>query len=132
MPNNTHHDTAVNSVQLGGWLTIDEVRSVSLDGRGEGVSISGWIHAQKKTALQNQPVDTRYPVIIAGGPASTVLAWAKKRPNQPIKVLVSGRLFRRNGQCMVRVRFVEILEVVTGTLDDSVPERNRRGPLPAR
>jgi len=107
--------TSANIVHLGGWLTIEEVRSIMINGRA-AVSILGWIHTEKPVFENPQPSKTSYPVVLAGAPADVVLAHARTHAGHPVKVVTSGRLYRGGERCLVKVKFVEILDVSTGPL----------------
>jgi len=117
-------EKCANLVHLSGWLVIDDARAIPLNGH-QAFAIRGYIHTEKPATGDTPPVDTSYPVLFAGEPADIVLAWARLRSDKPIKMAISGNLFRKFGRCYVRVRYVDILEVATGPLDD---ERERRPP----
>ena len=122
-----HNATSVNIVHLGGWLTLESVRTLSLNGHGDPLSILGWIHTRKPHTVDMPPLDTSYPVLLTGVPASLVLEWSRESPAYPLRVLIRGRLFRRNGQCLVKVRFVERLAPAM-----TLPHELQDTPLPVR
>ena len=113
---NGSKESSANVVHLSGWLVVGEVQAIPLDGR-QALSIRGHLHMHKPRSGKASPVETSYPVLFTGIPAEIVLEWAQVRPDRPVKMVVSGRLFQKHGECLVLVRFVEILEAQTGPLD---------------
>ena len=101
---------SANIVHLGGWLIISEVRILLLNERQMAV-ILGWVHTKKPGSAKAPPTNTSYPVVFAGATADILLAWAKNHAqNSLIKIITSGKLYREAGQCLVKVKFVEILD----------------------
>ncbi len=106
----------VNLVHLSGWLTVEHVETIPVDGhRQPEISIYGLLHTRKPR--RNRPSNGSYPVLLTGRPARIVMDWARSQP-ELIKLAAIGRLLRRDEKMVVLVRYVEILDVETGPLED--------------
>jgi len=114
--NDEYKQGVVNVVHLAGWLIVDVVQAIPLNGR-QAISIRGHIHTHKPCSRNAHPVDTSYPVLFTGHPAMIVLEWAKIRPDRPIRVALNGCLFQKRGVYVVLIKYVSVLELKTGPLD---------------
>jgi len=113
-----------NIVHLAGWLVVDDVSTLPLLKR-QGIAVRGHLWMQKPGSGKTAS-DESYPVLFTSKPAEIVLHWAKVRPSKPIKMTVSGRLFRKGSLLTVWVKYLEVLEVQTAPLDETLPTVARR------
>ena len=102
-----------NVVFLVGWLQVDRLETVSLNGGNPGEVV---IHASLYT---DKPYfGGKHPLLLSGQPAAITLDWARQsdpRSGLP-QVIVQGQLVSRQETTVVLVKFVRFL----GALDPVV------------
>ena len=121
----THFDPeGANVVILSGWLFIEQVLDIPLDGR---------IHQALRCTLMTKrpPVNSQhiseghlsrgYPVVLTGKRMEIILDWARKRNNLP-RVVIQGPLRKVNGdgheheRTIIDAKYLDILDITTSSL----------------
>ena len=120
----THFDPeGANVVILSGWLYIEQVLDIPLDGR---------IHQALRCTLMTKrpPVNTQhvseghlnrgYPVVLTGKRMEIILDWARQRSNLP-RVVIQGPLRKVNGDghehehTIIDAKYLDILDITTSS-----------------
>ncbi|MBL6983549.1 MAG: hypothetical protein ISR58_20400 [Anaerolineales bacterium] len=118
----THFDPeGANVVILSGWLYIDQVLDIPLDGR---------VHqALRCTLMTKRPPDNSqniseghlnrgYPIVLTGKRMEIILDWARQRNNLP-RVVIQGPLRKVNGNgngdglasTIIDAKYLDILDI---------------------
>ena len=127
----THFDPeGANVVILSGWLYIEQVLDIPLDGR---------VHqALRCTLMTKRPPDNSqniseghlnrgYPIVLTGKRMEIILDWARKRNNLP-RVVIQGPLRKINGNgnghglasTIIDAKYLDILDI---TISSPVPSK---------
>ena len=120
----THFDPeGANVVILSGWLYIEQVLDIPLDGR---------VHqALRCTVMTKRPPEKYqliceghlkrgYPVVLTGKPMEMILDWARERSNLP-RVVIQGPLRKLNGDdsdhvhTIIDAKYLDILDIPTSS-----------------
>ncbi len=126
-----------NSAQLSGWIYVESVVSVPMNGKGEQKALSCILLTKRPPIIDKitpRHLSLGYRVILAGGPmvafldkirqdegrlAARGLGKSKTLP----RVVIRGPLKHfRNGACqeiVIEIKFVDFLDISTSSLDDS-------------
>ena len=118
----THFDPeGANVVILSGWLYIEQVLDIPMDGR---------VHqALRCTLMTKRPPDNSqhiseghlnrgYPIVLTGKRMEIILDWARKRSNLP-RVVIQGPLRKVNGNghglesTIIDAKYLDILDITT-------------------
>ena len=118
----THFDPeGANVVILSGWLYIEQVLDIPMDGR---------VHqAMRCTLMTKRPPDNfqkiseghlnrGYPIVLTGKRMDIILDWARQRSNLP-RVVIQGPLRKVNGNghglasTIIDAKYLDILDITT-------------------
>ena len=118
----THFDPeGANVVILSGWLYIEQVLDIPMDGR---------VHqALRCTLMTKRPPDNSqniseghlnrgYPIVLTGKRMEIILDWARVRSNLP-RVVIQGPLRKLNGDgtdhahTIIDAKYLDILDITT-------------------
>ncbi len=120
----THFDPeGANVVILSGWLYIEQVLDIPMDGR---------VHqALRCTLMTKRPPDNSqniseghlnrgYPIVLTGKRMDIILDWARQRNNLP-RVVIQGPLRKVNGNghglasTIIDAKYLDILDISTSS-----------------
>ncbi len=120
----THFDPeGANVVILSGWLYIEQVLEIPLD---------GLVHqALRCTLMTKRPpansqhlseghLNRGYPIVLTGRRMEIILDWARKRSNLP-RVVIQGPLRKLNGDgndhahTIIDAKYLDILDITTNS-----------------
>jgi len=124
----THFDPeGANVVILSGWLYIEQVLDIPMDGR---------VHQALRCTLMTKrpPVNAQhvseghlnrgYPIVLTGKRMEIILDWARKRNNLP-RVVIQGPLRKVNGDghghasTIIDAKYLDILDITASSLAPS-------------
>ena len=101
-----------NNVHLIGWMEIERVEMLALDGDVPQPVIHAWLYTDKAY------FGGKHPILLSGQPAVITLEWARQSdPKAGLpQVIINGRLVSRQESTAVLVKFISFV----GTLNPSV------------
>ena len=120
----THFDPeGANVVILSGWLYIEQVLDIPLDGR---VYQALWCTLMTKRPPANSQhiseghLNRGYSIVLTGKRMEIILDWARKRSSLP-RVVIQGPLRKVNGNehehesTIIDAKYIDILDITTGS-----------------
>jgi hypothetical protein len=102
-----------NVVFLAGWLQVERIETIPLNG-----SCSGELAIHASLYTDKAYLGGKHPLLLSGQPAQIALDWARQSdPKSGLpQVIVQGQLISRQESTLVHVKFIRFL----GALDPAV------------
>ena len=124
----THFDPeGANVVILSGWLYIEQVLDIPMDGRVHQALRCTLMTKRPPSNSQNISeghLNRGYPIVLTGKRMDIILDWARQRNNLP-RVVIQGPLRKVNGKgdglasTIIDAKYLDILDISTSNPNPS-------------